>query len=83
MTNIFIKDNESYILHTHLGTLELTAEDINSRMIKNQILDDLKDISVSISRAVEEGNDLRLGIVIGQVLSKINNIINEVSITTN
>ena len=39
--------------------------------------DELKDIYLSLSRAVEEGNDLRLGIVIGQVLSKLNELINE------
>lgn len=39
--------------------------------------EDLKQIYVSLSRAVEEGNDLRLGIVIGQVLSKLNEMINE------
>ena len=37
----------------------------------------LKELYVVLSRAIEEGNDLRLGIVIGQVLSKLNEIINE------
>lgn len=37
----------------------------------------LKELYVVLSRAIEEGNDLRLGIVIGQVLSKINELINE------
>lgn len=39
--------------------------------------EELKQIVVSLSRAIEEGNDLRLGIVIGQVLCKLNEIINE------
>lgn len=39
--------------------------------------EELKELYVSLSRAVEEGNDLRLGIVIGQVLSKLNELIND------
>lgn len=39
--------------------------------------EDLKLIYLSLSRAVEEGDDLRLGIVIGQVLCKLNELINE------
>lgn len=38
--------------------------------------EELKEMYVSLSRAVEEGNDLRLGIVIGQILSKLNELIN-------
>jgi hypothetical protein len=38
--------------------------------------DELKQLYVVLSRAIEEGNDLRLGIVIGQVLSKLNELIN-------
>lgn len=38
--------------------------------------EELKQIYVSLSRAIEEGNDLRLGIVIGQVLTKLNELIN-------
>lgn len=40
--------------------------------------EELKELYVSLSRAVEEGNDLKLGIVIGQVLCKIKEMINEV-----
>ena len=39
--------------------------------------EELKELYVSLSRAIEEGDDLRLGIVIGQVLSKLNELINE------
>jgi len=39
--------------------------------------DQLKDMYNSLSRAVEDGNELKLGIVIGQILSKLNEIINE------
>jgi len=38
---------------------------------------EFKEIYVSLSRAVEEGDDLRLGIVIGQVLCKLKDLINE------
>lgn len=38
--------------------------------------EELKQMYVSLSRAIEEGNDLRLGIVIGQVLTKLNELIN-------
>jgi len=37
----------------------------------------LKNIYVSLSRAIEDGSELKLGIVIGQVLSKIETLINE------
>lgn len=39
--------------------------------------DELRDIYISLSRAVEDGNELKLGIVIGQILSKLNEMINE------
>lgn len=39
--------------------------------------EDLKNLYVSLARAVEEGNDLKLGIVIGQVLCKLEELINE------
>ena len=37
----------------------------------------LKDIHVSLLRAIEDGDNLKLGIVIGQVLSKIEDLINK------
>ena len=37
----------------------------------------LKDIYVSLSRAIEDGDNLKLGIVIGQVLSKIEALVNK------
>jgi hypothetical protein len=37
----------------------------------------LKNIYVSLSRAIEDGNELKLGIVIGQVISKLETLINE------
>lgn len=43
---------------------------------------ELKQIYVSLSRAVEEGNDLRLGIIIGQVLCKIKELIDETESVT-
>lgn len=40
--------------------------------------EELKHLYISLSRAIEEGDDLRIGIVIGQVLCKLNELINEV-----
>lgn len=39
--------------------------------------EELKQLYISLSRAIEEGDDLRIGIVIGQVLCKLNELINE------
>jgi hypothetical protein len=79
MTHIYLRDNEQYKLVTDKVSVDIIAQDVNVFVDKSPILDDLKGISVSLSRAIEEGNDLQLGIVIGQVLSKINEIINEVN----
>lgn len=77
MTHILIRDNEEYTLVTSKGEIKLRSEDINETIRKAEIIDSLKSMSVSLSRAIEEGSDLSLGIVIGQVLSGINQIINE------
>jgi hypothetical protein len=79
MTHIYLRDNEQYKLVTDKVSVDIIAQDVNVFVDKSPILDDLKGISVSLSRAIEEGNDLQIGIVIGQVLSKINEIINEVN----
>lgn len=78
MTNILIRDNEDYTLVTSKGQISLRAEDINETINKSRLMNNLRSMSVSLERAIEEGNDLRLGIVVGQVLSNINEIINEV-----
>lgn len=39
--------------------------------------EELKTLYIALSRAVEDGNDLKLGIVIGQVISKLNELIND------
>lgn len=77
MTHILIRDNEDYTLVTSKGQVNVKAEDINEHIHKAKIIGELKSMSVSLSRAIEEGSDLSLGIVIGQVLSGINQIINE------
>jgi hypothetical protein len=43
---------------------------------KNQYLDPLKDIYVALSRAIEEGDQLKIGIVLGQTLTKLESLIN-------
>jgi hypothetical protein len=37
---------------------------------------ELKDIYLALSRAVEEGDQLKIGIVLGQTLTKLEQIIN-------
>jgi len=37
---------------------------------------ELKDIYTALSRAVEEGDQLKIGIVLGQTLTKLEHIIN-------
>lgn len=39
--------------------------------------EELKQIYISLSRAIEEGDQLKIGIVIGQVLCKLNELIND------
>lgn len=38
---------------------------------------ELKDLHVALSRAIEEGDNLKLGIVLGQSISKLEQIIND------
>lgn len=38
---------------------------------------DLKQLHIALSRAIEEGDNLKLGIVLGQSISKIESLINE------
>lgn len=82
MTTISIRDNEDYTLVTNMGIVTLRGFDI-SVMVNNikpkDITPELRDMYISLSRSIEESDDLRFGIVIGQVLSKLNEIINEVN----
>lgn len=39
--------------------------------------DELKKIYISLAQTIETGDNLKIGIVIGQVLSKLENLINE------
>jgi hypothetical protein len=41
------------------------------------IKQELKQLHVALSRAIEEGDNLKLGIVLGQSISKIESLINE------
>ena len=80
MTTISIRDNEDYTLVTSMGTAKLRGFDI-SVMVNDikpkDITPELRDMYVSLSRSIEDSDDIRLGIVIGQVLSKLNELINE------
>jgi len=39
--------------------------------------EEIKKIYLALARAIEEGDTLKIGIVLGQTLSKLENIINE------
>jgi len=39
--------------------------------------DELKKIYISLAQTIETGDNLKIGIVIGQVLSKLENLIND------
>lgn len=43
---------------------------------KNQYTGPLKDIYIALSRAIEEGDQLKIGIVLGQTLTKLESLIN-------
>jgi hypothetical protein len=59
----------SMVGSTLLKTLDGTFEN-------RQYTDPLKDIYVALSRAVEEGDSLKIGIVLGQTLTKLESLIN-------
>lgn len=80
MTTISIRDNEEYTLVTSMGTVKLKGFEISvvvNDIKPNDITPELREMYVSLSRSIEESDDIRLGIVIGQVLSKLNELINE------
>lgn len=39
--------------------------------------EELKEIYIALSRAVEEGDQLKIGIVLGQTISKLETLINQ------
>jgi hypothetical protein len=78
MTKIGIIPNENYVFVTGLEEKTVQGQEVIAFLNQSgPRVSDLKELYVSLSRAIEEGNDLQLGIVIGQVLSKLNEIINE------
>jgi hypothetical protein len=44
--------------------------------IQDRVKPELKNIYIALSRAVEEGDQLKIGIVLGQTLTKLEQIIN-------
>jgi len=78
MTKIGIIPNEQYVFVTGLEEKTVQGQEVIAFLNQSgPRVSDLKGLYVSLSRAIEEGNDLQLGIVIGQVLSKLNDIIND------
>lgn len=43
---------------------------------QDRVKPELKNIYVALSRAIEEGDQLKIGIVLGQTLTKLESIIN-------
>lgn len=80
MTTISIRDEEEYAIVTKMGTVKGTGRklsDLINCVTPKDITPELKDMYVSLFRSIEDSDDLRVGIVIGQVLSKLNELINE------
>jgi hypothetical protein len=44
--------------------------------IKDRVKPELKNIYIALSRAIEEGDQLKIGIVLGQTLTKLESLIN-------
>ena len=44
--------------------------------IQDRVKPELKNIYIALSRAIEEGDQLKIGIVLGQTLTKLEQIIN-------
>lgn len=44
--------------------------------IQDRVKPELKNIYVALSRAIEEGDQLKIGIVLGQTLTKLESLIN-------
>ena len=44
--------------------------------IQDRVKPELKNIYIALSRAIEEGDQLKIGIVLGQTLTKLESIIN-------
>lgn len=55
--------------------IPISGEDLYHCIVNGNA--DLKEIYLSLARATETGSDLQIGIVVGQVLKKLENIINE------
>jgi len=44
--------------------------------IQDRVKPELKNIYIALSRAIEEGDQLKIGIVLGQTLTKLESLIN-------
>lgn len=76
MTTIGIRETEQYAFVCNGVSYNIDGSDIIKLVKGKTNTPELKDIYISLSRAIEEGNDLRVGIVIGQVLSRLTELIN-------
>ena len=44
--------------------------------VQDRVKPELKNIYIALSRAIEEGDQLKIGIVLGQTITKLESIIN-------
>lgn len=73
-----INKDTVYVLHFsdgHLDTpLQMTGRDLYEAVKYSMKSDKIKEIHSSLAKAVEQGSEINLGIVIGQVLCMLNQI---------
>jgi hypothetical protein len=83
MTLLHINTAGEYEIHftgKYSTKIEVDGEEVYDLIVNGPCVDrtkELKEMYVSISRAIEDGNDFKVGVVIGQVLTKLNELINE------
>jgi hypothetical protein len=67
---------ETIVDRYHIAGLHL-LKILNNKFIGSEdVKPQLKEVYVALSRAVEEGDSLKIGIVLGQTLTKLEQIIN-------
>jgi hypothetical protein len=67
---------EVVVSRFHIAGLHLLKILTNKYIGSEDVKPQLKEVYVALSRAVEEGDQLKIGIVLGQTLTKLEQIIN-------
>lgn len=86
-TNLTIVPNAYYLFHykyagsdaTFAGTGEYLIKEVFSKheALSSGHKESLKSLHIALSRAIEEGDSLKIGIVLGQTVSKLEELINQ------